>query len=294
MEEVSDLPILYEQVFGRKVDVNYFLEKYNAARLGNVFYGCCAYDGSLLVGYTGVRIRELSWCGETRLSGESVDSMVHVEYRGNNLYRNLIEACQKILVSEGIPTFWGVPNEGSGHVLFNHVKWKRGVELHRYMVPVQSRFLSLLMRLLSRSIRKGDAFMLFRTDKQPTPSFDQDQVITLKREERVALRRGFLLELEGLCFWVRVHRSVLYLGDMDTPDSPEHFKKGMAALQGVAKKAGLTEIIFQTAPGSRLETLFNTCYPIYPSWTLAYQNLGDGWDLDHMRLTWGDLDTFEP
>ncbi len=293
LERISDLPLLFEQVFGRKVHVNFFLEKYDAVRLGNVFYGCCAYDGDRLVGYTGVRIREISWRGETQLSAEAVDGMVHPNYRGSGLFQSMIEECLGILSKEGIQSFWGIPNAGSGHVLLERMLWKRGVELRRYMVPVQSRLVGQFKRLVFRILRKKAVFSIFQTDELPAPSFGQDHMVVVRQDKNGSNGSGTcLLKLEGLRFWVRVNRAVLYLGDMDTPASLAHFKKGLAELKRVANRAGLTEIIFQTAPGSQLEALFNQCYQVYPSWTLAFKNFGDGWDLGLLRVTWGDLDTF--
>lgn len=99
-----------------------------------------------------------------------------------------------------------------------------------------------------------------------------------------------VLGVEGGRAWLKVRRGML-VGDLEAATG-EGLDRSLRALEGVARRNGIDEIIFQTSHDTRFTRLFPERYRTVPCFKVVYQDIASRIPPDRLRFTFGDLDNF--
>lgn len=294
-ENFKDFVFLFNKVFKRKKIETYLKMKYNLPEGISEYYSFLVYHDNVAVGYAGTIIQILEINGMRKPAAQLVDVMTSTEHRRKGLFISLVNRVLAALLEDGINGLFALPNEQSHPVLFDKLGWYQSNTISRINIPIQSKYKSILKTTLLKNQR--NVFEPFLSTTPPVHSFASTEFIKIERSKeyydyKICTGGSFFLKIEKVILWVKLAGRNLYIGDMETPDDITTFKTIMEQLKKLASKAGMSDIIFQSSPGSRLFGYFDNCYTRYDSWTLGYASTKNTLKLDKLVCTFGDLDSY--
>src|SRR5689334_590601 len=110
-QNLHDLDQLYEAVYGKKPDENYFPKKYDTEYTGVSYVGYIAYQDHTPIAYYGVIPCFIQYKNEKLLSAQSADTMTHPGYRLKGMFVSLSEKTFALCRELGIYLVFGFPNQ---------------------------------------------------------------------------------------------------------------------------------------------------------------------------------------
>lgn len=295
-ENLPHLVPLFKKVFNNGFTLDVVKKKYLNYIDPGRYYGHLAFYGDAAIGFSGAISQLLCHRGAIEKSSQSSDSMVIKSHNGKGIFTKLAQSTNESLKGDGIASTFGIPNQNNHYAFFNKVGWKKANVINRFHIPIEqnviSRYAGFLKLRMSRKILSP-----YETETPPSPSFSDDHIVKSLRDRDFYHYKklngdSFFIKIDTITLWIKISNKYLFIGDMDTPEDSEHFKKIIESLKLVVTKSGISEIIFQTSPGSRLESFYQKFYPAHSSWTLGADNFSSKWDLTMLKGTWGDFDTF--
>lgn len=293
------LLLLFQRIFGHRYSLDYLLKKYNRPALSDRYYAFLVFDGELAVAHCGAIPYMLQQGEQTQLSSQLLDVMILESHRGQGIFTELNHRVYEALRVDGIASVFGMPNQSLAAGLFKGMKWQEIHPLRRYHVPVQSSYTAKMRYYASRMLRQDpyDYFSAFATQGSFVSSLEEPGYAMTERDEELyaykrAFGKSFFIEINGRVLWLKISKYLLLIGDMECPASATDLQAILQQLRKIAWPAGIREITFQSSPGTQLEGLFASLYPAHPSWVLGCLNFSSNWDLNKLRCTHGDYDTF--
>lgn len=108
---------------GRTLAMPYWTWRFRDNPLGKTLIEL-AWVGDRLVGHYAVTPVQISFAGQDILSGLSVTTMTHPEYRGRGLFPLLARNLYERMAHEGFSVVWGFPNRNSHATFLNKLQWQ--------------------------------------------------------------------------------------------------------------------------------------------------------------------------
>lgn len=164
-KEIIDIYSLFEIVFHKKRNVCSFHEQFENTSKGYSYHAIAVENGKI-VGHN-VYLPFTYLYNETPfLLCLSVDAMIHPEYRGRGLYRQLLEACEDMAVSDGCVLRIGFPNDISYPLQVNKFKYNDVGKLDTYMLPINIGMLNPKLKFLNFITRGLSSVVCFLSKKK--------------------------------------------------------------------------------------------------------------------------------
>ncbi len=294
---MEDVQTLFRVAFNKKVGVDYLQQKYNTAHTGVKHLTYLAYDGDVPIGFYGAIPQQFQHGNDTFLGVHTCDSFVHPNYQRQGLHQHLAEMAYKLMQENGIQFVYAFHSEATYHSCkklgwqeYQHMKGfyiKTGGIPHAKIYPKLGMDQSLNKRLNKILGPHAAQSKVFENSHQRhgrmcvayTPEFFNYKSFT----------PNFILPLDGATFWVKV-AGAMCVGDVSF-ETEEGFLNGLKALQQLAKKAGCTELLFQTHVDSALEQVLSKHYEGFESWLVGYLMFNEV-PIHQWSTNFGDLDTF--
>jgi hypothetical protein len=299
--KLKDIETLYKAVYGHEPEKNYFLKKYNTAYTGAQYIGYIAYNcENIPLAYFGVIPCFIQYNNKIVLCAQAVDAMTLSQYRYKGMFVELAKITFDLCKASGINFIFGFPNQNSYYGLVHKLKWKEMTEaMDCFMIPVNTfpveslsqkfkwtkwiykkyvkwvlRKYSLLQAGVSNSVI-AEGFGGVHRDKQylQYKSYGHAQVIKIGNAK----------------LWIRI-KNGLFIGDLNVAE--HDFDTVIDAIKKIAKRLSITNISFQSSPGTALHTLFAGKYKPIPSFPILFLNFGADLPLDKLKFTFADIDIF--
>lgn len=214
-DDLPDLRDLFTTVFGAERPLAHVQWKFARGPSGPGI-GMVAVDAGRIVGQYVLLSTALRLGRDVVAGAQSLDTMVHPDYRGQGMFVKLAEACYALAAERGIEMLYGFPNENSypgfmSRLGWSHVadvpRWVRHIDLSRH--PRVPRIVRPLARLAGRVMRAGDPQKGGITVKPGRPdAASLEQLLTQWRSRT------------DLC---RVERSAAWYDWRFSPDSGERY-----------------------------------------------------------------------
>lgn len=114
---------LFKLAFNKEMSLEYWNWRYRDNPTGMIMISLM-WDGETLVGHYALSPVYLNLKGEKILSGLSMTTMTHPEYRGLGIFPTLAEHLYKEQALNGLKMVWGFPNNNSHYIFGKVLKWK--------------------------------------------------------------------------------------------------------------------------------------------------------------------------
>jgi hypothetical protein len=136
--EFVQLADLFSIVFGHAYTVDHFKKKYCSPVTGYSYHGLLLTDSGIIAGATTLIPLRYRYRSADRIFAQSVDTMIHKDFRTDFLALKKIHGLARKLASEeGVSFVFGKANDFSYPYFKSVIKWKDVGDLHYYVVPVR-------------------------------------------------------------------------------------------------------------------------------------------------------------
>jgi hypothetical protein len=136
--EFLQLADLFKTVFGHAYPVDHFKKKYRSPVTGYSYHGLLLTDSGTIAGATTLIPLPYRHRSADRIFAQSVDTMIHKDFRTDFLALKKIHAvARKLAAEEGVSFIFGKANDFSYPYFKSVIKWKDVGDLHYYVVPVR-------------------------------------------------------------------------------------------------------------------------------------------------------------
>jgi GNAT superfamily N-acetyltransferase len=122
-DETSIVELFPECFPGRTITMSYWTWRFRDNPLGRILIEL-AWAGDRLIAHYAVTPVLVRFAGHDTLSGLSVTTMTHPEYRGRGLFPILAGSLYERMAHEGYGIVWGFPNENSHATFVNKLQWR--------------------------------------------------------------------------------------------------------------------------------------------------------------------------
>ncbi len=134
--EKEDICSLYKKVFGLVKTYEMFVHQFEKNEFGHSYFGL-VYDDDKLIGSYAVMPLKFVYLGRDVVFGQSVDTMIDENYRGNPfLLKKLAGKIYAKLKEDSIYFVFGFPNDNIYLVRKKILKWKDIYNLDIYLLPI--------------------------------------------------------------------------------------------------------------------------------------------------------------
>ena len=298
-KNIHDLNPLYEAVYGRKPDENYFPKKYNTEYTGVSHVGYIAYHHQQAIAYYGVIPCLIEYKNEKFLSAQSADTMTHPGFRLKGMFVTLSQQCFELCRSLGISLVFGFPNQNSYHGAVKKLGWQPGAQMICFTIPVKT---FPLYRLCQKSqwLKKfysSYCHAVLRKYVRPSSrvqnSATADGFAGVWRNEcyhQTKSTGSLVVEKEGMLVWLRIKGGLL-IGDMEGMNEKK-FLLMISFLKKLAAVLGIQQIQFHGSLGTSVTKMFEDHFPASPSYPVLFQNFGSRIPIEKVRFVFADIDIF--
>jgi len=124
-DNLKDVAVLHEAVYGIAPAPAYFPKKYNTAYTGTEYVGFIAYNPqNIPVAYYGVIPCFIQHGTEIMLAAQSADTMTDPQHRYKGMFVDLSNLTFKLCRELSIHLIFGYPNQNSYHGAIHKLGWK--------------------------------------------------------------------------------------------------------------------------------------------------------------------------
>lgn len=301
LDNIHLLVPLYYTAFGRRVDADFLRRKYHTRwSVNGQFFGYMALNakGEAVAHHTGIPFL-FQFGGRQVLAAHSCDSMTAAELRGKGFFTIMGKMTDELLRKEGFEFIFGFANENSLPAATKKLGWQFMGNLNGYKIRVRTLPLEKICRRLRFPYRAYLALVDFAFRRHRTQAVIPNSCIEgehggIVRDEAFYAYRSFSfnrrVELEGVKLWFKLY-GALCIGEIEKVPEAEVLKM-LKRLKRKCFWLGINEIIFQASPGTYHELIFSRHFPGFTSWATLYSNFSSEVNFEHLKLTFGDIDTF--
>ena len=302
--QLAPLVPLFRDVFARRdFTVDWLNKKYGCEYDGVRGFSCVAFTQSgTAVASMGVLPWPIRFGDRIELAAQLVDAATHPEHRRRGLFALTGQMAVEICDAAGIAFIFAFPDtERHSYAGFiRHVGFSHIHDLIEYRLPIRTLWAERLAR------RAGPLNTLYEQRLQKTLDAyaPGDPILenSLLSEGHAGTHRhrafheyksfagGRVLEFDGGRVWLKVLRGV-FVGDFEA-SSETNVLKTTRALEDIARRLGIHQILFQTSGKTRFARFFNERCSGLPRLTVLYRNLRSQIPAEALRFTSGDLDNF--
>lgn len=133
-QEIAEIYILFEEVFGKRRDIHTFREEYSNTPMGYSYHSLLINETGKIVGFHSCMPFYYLKADTRFVAALGIDSMIHPQYRDFFNFKDMVQACQRRLADEGCKLRIGFPNDSSFPVLKKGLKHQEIGSLHTYIL----------------------------------------------------------------------------------------------------------------------------------------------------------------
>lgn len=301
--EMGPLVPLFSKVYQRPdFNLGWLKKKYACEYEGVGAFCCVAFtDAGQAVASLGILPWPMGFGKRTEIAAQLVDGATHGEHRHRGLFTRLEEMAREVCDSAGVSFLFGFahPQVGSYHGLVR-IGYKHIDDLVEYRLPIRTIWMERVARRAG-PLRGVYERHLQRTlhSYQPVDSVLNNSLLSegfaATRRDRAfydykAFAGNRVLAVDGGRVWLKVRRGLL-VGDLEA-SSEADMGRTVGALEGIAVRLGIDQILIQPSKDTRLSRLFAERFQPHPSLAVVYQNLRSQIPAEKLRFTLGDHDNF--
>jgi GNAT superfamily N-acetyltransferase len=299
-QNLADVDRLHAAVYRKTPAVNFFSLKYETAFTGIKHIGFIAYNSQkLAVAFYAVIPCFIYFDKKMILSAQSADTMTHPDHRNKGLFTALAQLTFALCRREGIQLLFGFPNQNSLPGFINKLGWEKTETMSCFIIPASKfwwdrvfnklKFLNgLYTRYQQRQIKKYTTSQLGIANSMFT-----DGLCGVNRDEQFLEYKRYsnthVIKIGEATAWVKIGR-VFLIGDILA--EPDEFDELITGLIKLAQKLGIKEVHFHISPDTTLYRLFLGRFDAIPSFPVICKNLGADVQLNKIKFTSADIDTF--
>lgn len=305
--EVPDLaPLvpLFRQVYRRRDFTRDWLQKKYACEYnGMKAFVCVAFaEQGQAVASLGVLPWPIRFGDRTELAAQIVDGATHHDHRRRGLFARLAEMAVDRCRSSSVSFLFGFAQTqaNSYPALIRYGGFTHVDDLVEYRVPIRT----LWVERVARRLGGLDAIYARYVDRTLSACAPSDPILhnsllsegfaATDREKRFHEYKSFagsrVLAVEGGRVWMKVRRG-FNVGDLEA-SSESDMERTVCALEGLAARLGVHQILFQSSKDTRRSRFFAARFQPSPCLTVLYRNLDSQIRPEQLRFSLGDLDNF--
>lgn len=295
---IQHVPKLMMDVFKKKVSVHSIKTKYDTRYTGVKSVGVLALDHNrkpvAFQGFVACRFRQ----GAIEEVGvQSCDSLVLKEYRGHNLYAQMLKFGMNCAAKNGATFGYGFANQNS-HPIVLKEGWLPRYEMKRFIIQTGALPLARVAKNLNVSKiyqRYTSRFFkpLVTTNSKQFENYELETLSPVYNDEYLNYKKSsnaHLIQIQTSILFVKVDVH-LHIGLLKCPTEAE-LKNVVSLLIKISKKAGIEKILFQLNPNSLEANLMSKIFSSAKSWTVFTLQDHSSLSLDKISLNHVDLDSF--
>ncbi len=297
---IKDIGQLYHSVYGRSVTDNFFQKKYDTSYIGQTNIGFLAYTSErVLIGFFGAIPCYVNCDGNKILAVQSVDAMIHSDYRFKGLFVKLGELTYDLCKRSGIQFVFGFPNQNSQPGLVNKLGWKMIGSMDRFTIPVRT---VPLYKIAQRMPFLNKPYQFYQnrvlrkytrdSRKQKEALFAEKNYAICRSNDYILYKsynNNFFINIRDTVLWIRI-QNALVIGDMIVPEND--FWKIINKLKRIAFWMGVDTINFQTSPDTLLHKRLSEKYKASPSFHIGVKDFGSNVFFEKFSFSYADIDIF--
>ena len=299
-KNLNDLDILYHSVYNKPQAEGYFFKKYDTAYTGVEYTGFFAYnDDHLPIAFYGVIPCFIRYDDRLFLAAQSADTMTHPKYRYKGLFVQLANLTYGVCEEDGVSIIFGFPNQNALHGFLSKLKWQMTETMHCFIIPVGIIPLGGIAKrlpFLSNPVKKYQQQVLKEYLVQQNGienSVFKDGFAGVNRNAHYLNYKTYqetqVIKIGESLLWIKMDNDLI-IGDIKCTE--EDFDETMYKLHKLAARLGLKSIHFHTSHQTKLADLFAQRYNAIPSFHVLFKDMGVNIELDKIKFTFADVDTF--
>ena len=298
-DKLPDVSRLHQKIYGITPKENYFHEKYDTSYTGVMHIGFLAYDkNNEPVAFYGVIPCFIQLGNRIVPAAQSADTMTHPSHRNKGLFTRLATLTFELCRQDGIALVFGFPNQNSHHGLLA-LGWKVTERMERFSIPVGTFPLESLAYKFTWSRRAYGRFAkkslqrYFHSRHGLSNSLVTSELGGVYRDEKYLQYKTYssseVIQVGKGKIWYKIQNG-FSIGDMSVTE--KEFVPTIEQLKKICRRLGLTQMNFQSSPGTPLALLFGNMVSPIPSFPISFLDLGCGLDLTKLKFTFADIDIF--
>lgn len=299
---LKDVQFLFRAVFRKKVSLEYLAAKYDTSWCGVKHLCFLAYHAGKPVAFYGALPQEFRYEDQTFLAAHTCDSITLPAHQRKGLHKELALRTYALMKEYGIRFVYAFHSEAT-YYSCKKLGWKEGVRMRGFWVEAggipwgkAAKKLPLIQNWYNRKV--GQYFSRHAAPQQQGPWISEHELE--KKVLRVNYTPEFFrykhfthnaaFQFNSVRCWAKAD-AVLHVGHLSFSGS-DQMEQALSELQTMARKLGLTRILFQTAPGSPLNKWLEQHYQGFDSWLVGYLDFDENIPFKDWEMRYGDLDTF--
>lgn len=289
---------LYNETFKDPITLDRLRRKYDTSYLGLRHLTYLAYDGGTPVAFYGALPQEFIADGEVFFGVHTCDSITRAGYRGRGVHRDLAEQAYRLMKNHGVRLVYAFHSEATFHAC-RKLGWSTHARMRGFKIPVAGLPVAALCRRLSSFRPRYDAHLrrVLHAEADPRPfvnSHYREGAMCVRYSPAFFAYKTFshnaVVSVGPTRAWVKAAGGLM-VGDVEF-DREDDIVAGVAGLRRLARRLGCHHLLFQTFPGSRLETSLSRHWRGFDTWLVGYRAFDSTLPVDRWRTNFGDLDTF--
>lgn len=307
-ENLPDLLFLMRKVAKKHFSRAQLVKKYHTPWSNGQYHGYIAYEKSSgrPVGATAaLPLRAVLTDGRELPITQLTDALVLPTHRGRGLMTRLTTLIMAAHEAEGTELFFVLPNQDAVHGVLKKMGFQQTASMQYHHLKINTLPLEALCRRAGFSRffqwwgRRALSPFLAPEDWVMPSSVLQEGFAGILHDFDFFSYKIFtfnrLCMVSGIDCWLKLDSGLL-VGDVALPENcaDEQFDAWLHTLRGIARRAGLRQIIFQSTPASRLNEKLSARYRPNPSWAVCVRATNDSLraEMQGLRFVYGDFDTF--
>lgn len=287
---------LFKASYHKTMRVDDWKRKYGFSGMDKPMLGLFVKCENIPVGFVGILSSQIKYRGKQEWMAELVDVMIHPDYRGRNLFTELLGRSETLCKEMGYTAMYCFPNQNSFHAIVNKLNWETPTRIVGYRIPLGSKWKSLLakgMRKFGLAIQPNSKTnnqipfneqVFFDDDRHPTIVHD---VVFFNYKNS---KNHHLLKLTHGYAWVKAG-SYLSVGHIHSFND-NRFKEDLEELVRLVKKWGYHEAIIQLDVNNWRNAHLTNLFPSFESWKVAFKNFKSTFPMDRFQVQFCDTDSF--
>ena len=298
---LKDVQSLFQEIFSKRVSMEYLQAKYNTSWTGVQNICFLAYHSGKPVAFYGATPQIFIHQGKQFLVAQAGDSMTLPAHQRKGLHKKLALLSYARMQTLGIRFVYAFHSENTYHSC-KKLNWKEGPRMRGFWVKTGTLPWGKVARRLPglKAWHKRRSARLLKVHTLNNGAEKWSTIPKQVEKMQVDYRSAFfayktftpnaICEFSGARFWIKCE-SVISVGAVQF-ERLEQLVSGIEELKRLGKKLGLPQILFQTTRGSVINEWLESHYTGFDSWLVGYFAFEEGIPFTDWQISFGDLDTF--
>ena len=301
--EMAPLMPLFRDAFGRETfSPEWLTRKYACERHGVGGFACVAFtESGEAAGSVGVLPWPVRFGDRVEVAGQMVDVATGSAHRGRGLFVLCAEMAREMCETAGVAFLFGFPNEAAYPIWMNKLGYEHSDDLVERRLRIRTVWAERIARragamrpLYERHVERtlsayaaADPVLENSLLHEGFAGIDRDRSFHACKSSFAGSR---VLALDGGRVWLSVRHGLL-VGDLEA-SSYADLEKTERALERLARRLGVHQILFQASKNTRFSPFFADRFCTLPGMPVIYRNLRSQIPSEKLRFTFGDFDNF--